>query len=279
MLSLWLSPCCKDDVQPPDDHFFCTSWTLATQLQAAATSRRVLCVGSHQCPYHARTARSRSRHTHPLVFVTAAFHMRAGPTVSAIFWASPPSPGTRPCTAQAAAAPTVYRCCARHAGAQRATLRQLRQALQVRRSRCCISAAQQQPTTQAGWGCRDTLGAHRAQLLAAARRIVALGRPVPGPCGAARALARSLARSLGPRARSLVRTSRSLSWARSLNLFYKAGLLSGGVAATSTKGRGCQGGLPGGCCNLPYKAGVAVGGGVAATSAEGRGCCQGGNLS
>ena len=262
MLSLWLSPCCKDDVQPPDDHFFCTSWTLATQLQAAATSRRVLCVGSHQCPYHARTARSRSRHTHPLVFVTAAFHMRAGPTVSAIFWASPPSPGTRPCTAQAAAAPTVYRCCARHAGAQRATLRQLRQALQVRRSRCCISAAQQQPTTQAGWGCRDTLGAHRAQLLAAARRIVALGRPVPGPCGAARALARSLARSLGPRARSLVGPlARSPGLARSTSS-YKAGLLQAGLQQPPLRGGvAVRGGCQGVAATSPIRRGLLSGGG------------------
>ena len=48
-------------------------------------------VGSLQSPYHiTRTycSLARAPHTHPLVFVTAVSHMRAGPVVSATPWSS-----------------------------------------------------------------------------------------------------------------------------------------------------------------------------------------------
>ena len=48
-------------------------------------------VGSLQYPYHiTRTYCSLAcaPHTHPLVFVTAVSHMRAGPVVSATSWSS-----------------------------------------------------------------------------------------------------------------------------------------------------------------------------------------------
>ena len=48
-------------------------------------------VGSLQYPYHiTRTSCSLAcaPHTHPLVFVTAVSHMRAGPVVSATSWSS-----------------------------------------------------------------------------------------------------------------------------------------------------------------------------------------------
>ena len=48
-------------------------------------------VGSLQYPYHiTRTycSLARAPHTHPLVFVTAVSHMRAGPVVRATSWSS-----------------------------------------------------------------------------------------------------------------------------------------------------------------------------------------------
>ena len=48
-------------------------------------------VGSLQYPYHiTRTycSLARAPHTHPLVFVMAVSHMRAGPVVSATSWSS-----------------------------------------------------------------------------------------------------------------------------------------------------------------------------------------------
>ena len=48
-------------------------------------------VRSLQYPYHiTRTycSLARAPHTHPLVFVTAVSHMRAGPVVSATSWSS-----------------------------------------------------------------------------------------------------------------------------------------------------------------------------------------------
>ena len=65
-----------------------------TRGRPTATRRRPRMasgVGSLQYPYHiTRTycSLARAPHTHPLIFVTAVSHMRAGPVVSATSWSS-----------------------------------------------------------------------------------------------------------------------------------------------------------------------------------------------